>query len=281
MMLAAGRRCYLNYGFGEWHGRMILDHVASSDYVVATPEFDVFVEQMDGQNADLEGFRVAPTTGGLPVGVPGNRESVYDFDDLTDADIKSLIAEGKELGAMERAARSHRSGQSVATPVGQAPGLGPSAHPVPPPAVAGAVGGSGPQTAGGPPLVGGVSYSANLAMPQVRIAGPFGMWVLDEPTASYEVGTEFASPSDALELHGRALALIDGGPAVLKYLSPGSDVQAYIRERKAFLGGDPRVLPVPTDSSTFPGAVEQMRKVDRGAAGLAQSPLSGPETAAE
>lgn len=183
--------------------------------------------------------------------------------DLTDADIRSLVAEGKELGAMEHAARGQRPGQAAVMPVAT------------------------PQAWGPPPILcrcrfplgpawrrrrrpqedhvsrGGAAYSTNLAMPQVRIAGPFGMWVLDETTASHEVPTEFGSPSDVLELHGRALALIDGEPAVLKYLSPGSDVQACVRERKAFLGDDPRVLPIPSDASTFPGAVEQMRKVDR------------------
>lgn len=110
---------------------MILDHVPSSDYVVSTPDFDVFVEQMDGLNPDLEGFRVAPPGGGLPVGVPGSRELVYDFDALGEGDVKAYVAEGKELGAMERSVRGLRSGQAAVTPIPPAPCLGPAAHPVP------------------------------------------------------------------------------------------------------------------------------------------------------
>lgn len=102
-----------------------------------------------------------------------------------------------------------------------------------------------------------------------------------EPTALHEVGTEFALPPGAVELQGRALVLIDGEAAVLKYLGLGSDVSAYVRERKAFLGDDPRVVPFATEATTFAMAVDQMRKVDRVAAGLCRSPLSGPETAAE
>lgn len=112
-ILTAGRSCYVNYELADWHGRMILDHFGSSDYVIATPGFDIFVEQMDGQNPDLEGFRAPPPPRGTsPCGVPGARERVYDFDALEDADIKSLVAEGKERGAMDRAATGPRSGRA-------------------------------------------------------------------------------------------------------------------------------------------------------------------------
>lgn len=124
MILLAGRRCYVNYGQREWHGRLVLDHVEQSDSVVATPDFDVFVQQLDNRNVDWEGFRVAPPSGGLPVGVPGSREQVYDFDALRDSDVAALISEGRELGAMERSSRGLRPGPVSASVVGAAPGLG-------------------------------------------------------------------------------------------------------------------------------------------------------------
>lgn len=57
------------------HERWILDHVGQEDYVVVTPDGDVYTETMSVQNPDLRAFRLRPGPGLLPPGV--NVASVY------------------------------------------------------------------------------------------------------------------------------------------------------------------------------------------------------------
>ena len=104
------------------------------------------------------------------------------------------------------------------------------------------------------------------------------MWVLDEPLEKYEIGTEVPLPAGASRLQDRSLVVIDGVTAVLKYLPEGAKVQDYVRERRAMLADDPRVLSVQQEARTLLEAVGEMVKVSRASFGAASSPLSGPET---
>ena len=102
---APGRRAWVNYGFAEVHERLIGAHVDGSEYVVVSPDYDVFIEQLDTNNLDLESFRIAPPGGGLPVGLPGPGEVLYSFTALTAVQETALLAEARELADQERAAR--------------------------------------------------------------------------------------------------------------------------------------------------------------------------------
>ena len=51
------------------HERMILDHVIDDYYIVATPDQDVYCEQMSPLNGDLRAFRIRPSPNQLPPGV--------------------------------------------------------------------------------------------------------------------------------------------------------------------------------------------------------------------
>ena len=104
-MLEPGRRAWLNYGFGEWYERLVLDVVQGTEHYVATPDFEIYVEQMDGSNVDLVAFRLGPVGGGPPVGVPGPNEVLYTFTNLNAGQESALIAEGKELARRERQVR--------------------------------------------------------------------------------------------------------------------------------------------------------------------------------
>ena len=83
MALQPRRRCYLDYGEPGpvWHERLVLAAVDGSDYVVATPDMDLFVEMLSLQNEDLTGFRVGGVDGiALPAGL--DQGLVYAFDVL-------------------------------------------------------------------------------------------------------------------------------------------------------------------------------------------------------
>ena len=47
-MLPAGRKASLKYGFNQWESRLVLDHVQGSEHMVASPDFDIFAEQLEG-----------------------------------------------------------------------------------------------------------------------------------------------------------------------------------------------------------------------------------------
>jgi hypothetical protein len=51
------------------HERWILDHIKNSDYVVVTPDRDIYVETMDVTNDDFRAFRIRPAPNVLPPGV--------------------------------------------------------------------------------------------------------------------------------------------------------------------------------------------------------------------
>jgi len=114
---AAGDRALLNYGEPGgpfWHVRMVLGHVHGHDYVVLTPDFDTFVEELSTHNADLEGFRVMSPGGGAPPGLGG--ATMYGFRPMTAAERRDLIAEGRRMGQAERAALGLAAPAAVGLP---------------------------------------------------------------------------------------------------------------------------------------------------------------------
>ena len=130
-LLAERSRVFLDYGQGEDHERIILDHVDACEYVVASPTFDIFVKQLDATNPDIEGIRYEVVPGQLPLGLDPNR--VFGFRALTPVELDTLVGEGKLLGRSERLAR----GLGVAAGLGAAPipaaaAVVPIAAPAPP-----------------------------------------------------------------------------------------------------------------------------------------------------
>eukprot|EP00974_Lingulodinium_polyedra_P117254 11162515-Lingulodinium_polyedra.AAC.1 len=69
-VLDPGTRAYVQYdGFPLWHERLVAAWVDQADYVVVTPDLDIFVETLGLHSPDLQGFRV-PVPGALQ-GIPG------------------------------------------------------------------------------------------------------------------------------------------------------------------------------------------------------------------
>jgi hypothetical protein len=61
MMMAAmlpGELCWVDYGEAPVcvHARLLLDHVQGNDWVIATPDHDVYVEEMAQGNPDFNSF---------------------------------------------------------------------------------------------------------------------------------------------------------------------------------------------------------------------------------
>jgi hypothetical protein len=248
MSLSPFRVVLVRYDDALFHERLLCGQVAGSEWVICTPDFDFYVEQLDLQNVDLSGIRFYGSVGGLPVGIAAG--GVYCFPPATVREIWDLVDEGRQLAIQERQAR----GIGLAAP----------ALPPPPPAGGAAVAYQlGPGGCGGPPVgppppppgppPGGLALVALGGLPPpppppvvAAVAAPGGEWVVDEPTLTFNVGDRVALPPGSAVLGDRALCeLRRGEVSVLKFLKTGEDIGAYTAERKALLAEDRRTLPQP------------------------------------
>lgn len=92
------------------HERMVLDHIASDEYVVCTPDRDLYVEQLSVDNPDLRSFRMRPTANRLPPGVAAG--DVYALPAWTQAELTAIRDEARQIAQAELA----RRGGAVAAP---------------------------------------------------------------------------------------------------------------------------------------------------------------------
>lgn len=73
MALAPGSVTYMDYGQRRprvIHARLALALVEQDDWVILTPDHDMYVETLSAGNPDLQSFWVGPADGTLPAGVP-------------------------------------------------------------------------------------------------------------------------------------------------------------------------------------------------------------------
>ena len=117
-----GTEALVRYNVGGqvvWHKRLLLAQVHLTEWIVVTPDFDLFAEEMSvGLNADVVGIRLLTPGGGIPPGVDPAR--IYDFANIiNEAEKNALIAEARVLAQAERARRGlPRPVEAVAAPVG-------------------------------------------------------------------------------------------------------------------------------------------------------------------
>ena len=126
-MALVGRLVLLEYdvaGPRVWHERMVLEWVSEENYVVVTPDRDIFMEQLSVLNDDLRSIRVRAGAGAVPPGV--NAAEIYPLPAWNPAQLAAIRAEGLQVAQNERAL------------------LAPAAAPA-------AVAAAAPQTAGAPP----------------------------------------------------------------------------------------------------------------------------------
>ena len=109
MAFLPGSLCYLDYGEHPQciHTRLVLMHIddpaAPGDHVICTPDRDIYVEQLDNGNVDLNAFHVGLANGMPPPGV--NPANIYGFGPMDAADYANLMDAGRAEAARERARR--------------------------------------------------------------------------------------------------------------------------------------------------------------------------------
>jgi hypothetical protein len=86
-----------------WHERLVLHHIINDDYVVASPDNDVFYEELSVLNTDFKGLRVKPSHNVLPAGILPAQ--VYPLPAFSPAEIAQLRHEGQQVLQHERTQR--------------------------------------------------------------------------------------------------------------------------------------------------------------------------------
>ena len=116
MAFTPGTLVYHDYGeiTRVVHTRIVLGHVQGLDYLIRTPDGDMYVETLGGSNPDLVHFFVGPDDGTLPPGVPPG--VVYGFPPMTMQQFQTVLADGRVETDAERA----RRGIPIALAVGVA-----------------------------------------------------------------------------------------------------------------------------------------------------------------
>jgi len=229
-----------------WHERIILCVSPHGEFGVLDPDLDVFGEDYSAHNPALVSVLPTEGVGDVPATVPAGAVYGFNYPLPTEAEISSVVRQAALMtgSPLPNLPITVKIGTGFGGPAGAA-ALPNIATPLPPLAV------------------------------QVAPAG--GVWVLDEPTVSHEIGDPFTLPTGALRFIGqtRAMVMIAGSPTTLKFLDAGTNIAEYARARAGFLGIDRRTLEVPaTDDNQSIAALLQVSEYKAG--GLPSGMLGNP-----
>lgn len=215
-----GNTVLVRYDAAIWDERYILAVVEPPDYIVVSPDDDVYSEQLDLET----GLRFPPTAGALLAGI-GDTYSF--FPRPTEEELGALLQEGAALAMAERAARGLRplnepAEAGVALPVAAGSSATPEASVRP--LVAATTAASAPGSDAGSA---GRRAEVPAAAPARRVAGASGAWVLDESAGGLRVDDEIFVPAGIPLVEGRAFVAIGGSIRVVRHLRPGEDLGDY------------------------------------------------------
>lgn len=116
-MALVNRRVFVLYDVGGpplWHERLAMEHVAQEIYIVATPDQDVYGEELSLLNPDLRGIRVRAAPGVLPGGL--NAGITYQLPAFSAAEMANLQRLAQQELAAERAVRGVGGGAPLQAP---------------------------------------------------------------------------------------------------------------------------------------------------------------------
>lgn len=101
--MEAGGIALLNYGEVPltWHTRLLLAPTQGSSWVIATPDFDIYEEDMSHSNTDLSDFYYCGPLGAIPARIAA--ASVYGFAPMGPDRLGELMQQGRVHAAGIRA----------------------------------------------------------------------------------------------------------------------------------------------------------------------------------
>ena len=102
------------------HERWVLEHVGEHDYIICTPDRDIYCETMDVTNPDFKSFRIRPAPGILPPGVVAGQ--VYGLPNWNAQELIDIRSEARTEAAAEAGRRrgggAHGAHAGPVVPVG-------------------------------------------------------------------------------------------------------------------------------------------------------------------
>ncbi len=195
------------------HERMIAEHIQDDDYVVITPDEDVYVETMSVLNPDLKSFRVRPRAGALPPGVVAGE--VYALPHWGNADLVRL----RGLASAEALAEKGRRG------------LG-----------GGAVVAAHPPIAGPPPVAAVQPEKSDEDPPGAKESHPGVLaWVAAEACGPWKYGDVVVGVVQPAVLGGKVVHVGNDGQTVFCICIKTDDVEAFNGRPSVC---DPRIVKV-------------------------------------
>ena len=168
------------------HERLILDHIEQDDYIICTPDRDIYAETMSPLNPDLRAFRVRPRPNRLPPGVVA--AEVYGLPNWSAAELNAIKADAAAEAVAERRRRN------IGGPGG---GAAPAAVAAPVAAVSPAA----PLTA--------ASAGEPRAPGAVDVAGDQGVWVYAESDCGVVFGDRAQGVQDAPVIEDKTISTTD------------------------------------------------------------------------
>ena len=85
------------------HERWVLENVSEHDYIICTPDRDIYCETMDVTNPDFKSFRIRPAPGILPPGVVAGQ--VYGLPNWNAQELSDIRNEARTEAAAEAGRR--------------------------------------------------------------------------------------------------------------------------------------------------------------------------------
>lgn len=208
-MALLNRRVLVQYDVGGpvlWHERLPLEHLGVDDYVVVTPDRDIYVEELSVVNSDLRGIRVPARAGAVPAWIAAHE--IYGLPNWTAAEMSAIRDEARRIGADERARRAG------APEAGQNPG-----------------GGGAP--AGGP----------GLANPAPAVVEPYPegqlKWLAADKHAGYVYGQEVFGVTAQEQRDAKFVYVTRDNQSLFVQCVDGRDLAAFLSRNTR---GDIRVL---------------------------------------
>lgn len=104
-----------------WHTRLLLHPIATSRWVIATPDLDIYDEDLSDQNPDFVGFHYSGPGGQIPPHI--SARTVYGFAPMSATQLGQLMAQGRTYAAANGAQAQADPGPQAA-PVAAAPVAG-------------------------------------------------------------------------------------------------------------------------------------------------------------
>ena len=205
------------------HERLILDHIVDDDYIVCTPDRDIYCETMSYNNPDLRSFRIRPAPNRLPPGVVA--AELYPLPVWSADQLMNIRADATREATAEKS-RRHAGGPAVG-------------------------GGAAPQPAAGEqPAV--VDKSDVKFPPGAReISGEEGVWVAGETDCGFRFGDKVQGVQAAAVIGAKCLHSTSDGKQlfcvcineglVSRFNARPSDCDARILPRKMNVLGAPEM----------------------------------------